>query len=98
MVQAWFQASYQPKLGFCSLCKWCADTKAVSKSPQSTGLHDGMADPELYKHVEITKQLATLLGVAKTDQVLVILSMIETMNVNCTSTSQCVRASAQTVS
>lgn len=59
-----------------------AGTTAVNKSPRntagksdaSTGLHDGMADPEVYKHVEITKQLATLLGVQKTEQVLAILS------------------------
>lgn len=55
----------------------CAGEKAASKSLQSnaaksdcnTGLHDGMAGPELNKHVEITKQLATLFGVTKTDQV-----------------------------
>ena len=28
-----------------------------------------MADPEIHKHVEVTEQLVTLLGVAKTDQV-----------------------------
>ncbi|KAL3157007.1 hypothetical protein ABBQ38_001260 [Trebouxia sp. C0009 RCD-2024] len=55
-----------------------AGVNAASKSPQSTvaksdcntGLHDGMADPEVYKHVEISKQLATLLEVASADQVL----------------------------
>ena len=52
----------------------CAGATAVNKSPRSTGLHDGMADPEVYKHVEITRQLATLLGVRKTEQVLAILS------------------------
>lgn len=54
-----------------------AGVNAASKSPQSTvaksdcntGLHDGMADPEVYKHVEISKQLATLLEVASADQV-----------------------------
>ena len=34
-----------------------------------SGLHDGMADSELFKHVEVTKQLAELLGVANADQV-----------------------------
>ena len=70
-----------------SLCKLRAGAKAVSKSPQSTAgksdfssaLHDGMADPEVYKHVEITKQLVTLFGVAKTDQVLAIL-VFDTQN------------------
>ena len=35
-----------------------------------------MADPEMYEHVEITKQLAALFGVAKTDQVRAIMSML----------------------
>lgn len=42
---------------------------SVAKADSHTGLHDGMADPEVYKHVEITKQLATLFGVSKPDQV-----------------------------
>ena len=52
-----------------------------------------MADPEVYKQVEVTKQLATLFGVAKTDQVLVWL--LTMMNAKCNFTSQCLHASAQ---
>ena len=47
----------------------CAASKAAAKSCNDSGLHDSLADPEAYKHVEVTKQLVTLLGVAKAEQV-----------------------------
>ena len=46
-----------------------AASKAAAKSCNDNGLHDSLADPEVYQHVEVTKQLVTLLGVAKTEQV-----------------------------
>ncbi len=46
-----------------------AASKAAASSCNDSGLHDSLADPEAYKHVEVTKQLVTLLGVAKTEQV-----------------------------
>ena len=46
-----------------------AAVKTAAKPCNDSGLHDSLADPEIYKHVEVTKQLVTLLGVAKTDQV-----------------------------
>lgn len=74
-----------------AVSEWCAGANAASKSPQSsvakadshTGLHDGMANPEVYKHVEITKQLATLFGVSKPDQVFAVLSMFNGCCNNC---------------
>ena len=46
-----------------------AGIKAAVKPCGDSGLHDSLADPEISKHVELTKQLVTLLGVANTDQV-----------------------------
>lgn len=46
-----------------------AANKAAAKSRNDSGLHDNLADPEAYKHVAVTKQLATLLGVVKAEQV-----------------------------
>ncbi len=46
-----------------------AASKAAAKSCNDSGLHDSLADPEVYQHVEVTKQLVTLLGVAKAEQV-----------------------------
>ena len=46
-----------------------AASKASAKSCNDSGLHGSLADPEAYKHVEVTKQLVTLLGVAKAEQV-----------------------------
>ncbi len=46
-----------------------AASKAAAKSCNDSGLHDSLADPEAYKQVEVTKQLVTLLGVAKAEQV-----------------------------
>ena len=41
----------------------------VAKLDGADGLHDAMANPEIYKHVQITQQLASLLGTANAEQV-----------------------------
>ena len=49
---------------------------------EATGLYDKLADPEIFKHVNITSKLASLLGVANADQVCLQCSLVVVPHAN----------------